>query len=428
VASGFAAAGAGAVAFYALARPAISNLTQDYTKLQSAQSAYQFAQQKAAVAPTAANLKAEKAALVNLQAVRRGMTADEGSAAAGISRLSAEYHKLTAAFAPEAFKVFNAGLRVANNLLPTITPFANTFANVLSKLLQQAAKFTASKGFADWLKQFHSLEGPALNSIGQGIGKVTVAIGKLMTTMSGKDVAHALNIAFGTLATTINVVAGAIHRFMQNWDGMSSAAAKAGKAIAQTASDITSSVEAMVGHVVSAWNRMVSGIQTAASAVVRVAASIPGRILGALGNLGSLLFDAGRAVIDGLIHGIESAMGGLLHVVSSIAGFIAAHKGPLDYDRTLLVPHGEAIMQGLMDGMQSRMPDLMRELGGISGAISGTRFPSARMGAGGTGAGAGNIQLEILPAGASAFEQFMVLALRKWVRLRGGNVQTALGH
>lgn len=45
---------------------------------------------------------------------------------------------------------------------------------------------------------------------------------------------------------------------------------------------------------------------------------------------------------------------------------------------------------------------------------------------GGHGAPA-HVVLEVAPGGASAFEQFMLQALRRWVQVRGGNVQSALG-
>ena len=57
---------------------------------------------------------------------------------------------------------------------------------------------------------------------------------------------------------------------------------------------------------------------------------------------------------------------------------------------------------------------------------------SQRMLGGGGGGGVGTVQLEVLPGGASAFEQFMVMALRSWVRARAGNatdsVQKAFGQ
>lgn len=45
------------------------------------------------------------------------------------------------------------------------------------------------------------------------------------------------------------------------------------------------------------------------------------------------------------------------------------------------------------------------------------------------GGGTLAVQLEVLPGGASAFEQFMVTAIREWVRVKGsGNVQQAFGR
>jgi len=99
--------------------------------------------------------------------------------------------------------------------------------------------------------------------------------------------------------------------------------------------------------------------------------SIPHRIVAALGNLGGLLISAGRAVISGLISGIESQIPGLSSVVSGITSLISNLKGPLPHDLTLLVPHGRAIMQGLMDGIGSRKGELAAMLGGLTGGIPG---------------------------------------------------------
>jgi phage-related protein len=156
--------------------------------------------------------------------------------------------------------------------------------------------------------------------------------------------------------------------------------------------------------------------------VVSFFAGLPGRILSALGNLGSLLLHAGESIMDGLLHGIMAGWNKVASFVSGIAGTIASLKGPLDYDLVLLVPHGRAIMQGLMNGIGSRMPDLAAQLGGVSRMIGG--MP----GGGPGGRGGGPLQLQVMPGGGSAFEQFMVLAMRNYVRVRGGDVQSVLGH
>ncbi len=138
----------------------------------------------------------------------------------GVSGLAGEFGKLSTAFAPQVFKVFSDFLNIANNLLPVVTPFATTFADALDKMLKKVGQFTQSKGFQDWIGQFHSLEGPALNSIGDGIGKVAIAIGKLLTTMSGKDVANAISIAFGVIAGAIDVVRVVVSGTMKAWDSL----------------------------------------------------------------------------------------------------------------------------------------------------------------------------------------------------------------
>lgn len=125
-------------------------------------------------------------------------------------------------------------------------------------------------------------------------------------------------------------------------------------------------------------------------AVLEFIKSIPGKIVSALGNLGSLLYNAGRAIITGLLNGIKSALGAVWDEVSSIAGKIADLKGPLPYDMKLLVPNGEALMAGLSAGLahgfQTEVAPLLAgitatvgQTGGDSYSFSGPlSFPNIR--------------------------------------------------
>jgi phage-related protein len=474
VGSGLAAAGAGAGAFYLLAHPAISNLSADVKSLGAANQALGIAQQKYLIDPTKAHAKALHEAQVQYQAIYKQMGQDAGPAAAGVLKLHDEYVKLSSAFAPQAFQVFGAGLKVISGLLPAIVPFASTFASVLTKLLGQLGKFTASKGFADWLKQFHGLEGPALNSIGEGIGKVAVAFGKLLTTMSGKDVAHALNLAFGGIAGAINLIAGGVRNAMQAWDLMSRGASAAVHGVASAwdwlaghVSGAIHNVESFISHL--SWSKIRNGLAEAVSSVISflhglpakiqgifapaitwlnkagvnivtgllngiIAAApqviswwqgLPAKIVGALGNMRSLLVKAGQALISGLISGIQSQLPSLLGILANVATTIAEHKGPIEKDRQLLVPHGQAIMAGLMAGIGSRRPELKSLLAGVTGDISGTLAHARAAGAAGGGGSHYEIHLHGVIDSQGAAREIHQL-MREYKR-NGGGAALGLG-
>ena len=318
IVSGFAAAGAGAGAFYVLAHPAINNLMGDIKALGAANQAAGFAQQKAQLDPTKANLQAAQNAQLRYQAIYRQMGADAGPAAAGALKLHDAFVKLTTAFQPQVFKILGDGISILTHLLPAAVPLATAFAKALDPLLKQADRFVQSKGFADWLKQFTSLVGPSVTAIGEGVGKVAVAFGKLLTTMNAADVAKSIGIAFNTVAAIISGTAAVVARLMSNWDQMSSAAKHA-------ASDV-----------VAAFKGMAAGISASWATAIAVIGAIPGKIKGFFADAGSWLVQAGRNIIMGLVHGIESmigavasAIGGVVSKIRSFLPFSPAREGPL---------------------------------------------------------------------------------------------------
>lgn len=96
---------------------------------------------------------------------------------------------------------------------------------------------------------------------------------------------------------------------------------------------------------------------------------LPGRILGALGDLGSLLLDAGGQIMSGLWEGLKAGFGKVQEFVGGIGSWIADHKGPKQYDLNLLVPAGGWIMTGLQKGIADDMPALGSTLSDVSWMI-----------------------------------------------------------
>lgn len=100
--------------------------------------------------------------------------------------------------------------------------------------------------------------------------------------------------------------------------------------------------------------------------VVDWAAGIGGSIIDALGDMGSLLFDQGSAIIEGFLNGLKSMWDSVTGWVSGIGEWIAENKGPIDYDRVLLIPHGKAIMAGLQEGMQTGFTGVQDDVLGMA--------------------------------------------------------------
>lgn len=101
----------------------------------------------------------------------------------------------------------------------------------------------------------------------------------------------------------------------------------------------------------NAWEGIKTGVSNGINNVLSFIRELPGKIVSALGDTGSLLVNAGRSIINGLLDGLKSAWDNVTGWISGVGDWIAAHKGPEDYDKKLLVPAGKWIMEGLGKGL-----------------------------------------------------------------------------
>lgn len=127
-------------------------------------------------------------------------------------------------------------------------------------------------------------------------------------------------------------------------------------------SDVASWVGEMASNAVSAGQEFLDGISQGFNSAVEFVTSIPGKILGALGDLGGLLWDAGSQVIDGLLGGLKSAWDGVTGWFGEITSMIPNLKGPASEDAKLLTDNGELIIGGLLGGMERKWTDVERFL------------------------------------------------------------------
>lgn len=129
----------------------------------------------------------------------------------------------------------------------------------------------------------------------------------------------------------------------------------------------------------SKFGEMKNSVQNKFNEVVSFVRGIPGKIKSALGNVGGILRNAGASIINGFLNGLKSAWGKVTDFVGGIAGWIASHKGPISYDRKLLIPAGEAIMGGLRKSMLAGWAQIQHDVASMGFGIRNDFTANARM-------------------------------------------------
>ncbi|MFD9834506.1 hypothetical protein [[Kitasatospora] papulosa] len=132
-------------------------------------------------------------------------------------------------------------------------------------------------------------------------------------------------------------------------------------------------VGAMVTEIPAAGKRMAAGfvaqIQTMILQTGARIAELPGRIRGALPSPSSILSNAGRLIMQGLINGITSMIPSLSGVLNGITAKIPDWKGPKRKDAALLTPAGKSIIKGLVAGIDASTASLRSKLTSITNLI-----------------------------------------------------------
>jgi phage-related protein len=245
--------------------------------------------------------------------------------------------------------------------------------------------------------------GPALVPLGEAIGELVVALAPVLPVLAQfiavlaqlaipiikllaavliplTPVLNYMALAIGEVAKALGMidweeVGGAIGgAFADAWRAVSEFAVNAARAIFEFGE--------MLGRKL---REFIENIATFVSNSIEFITSLPGRILDALGDFGSLLIQKGRDLISGLWAGIQG-MGGWLW--SQITGFIDRFlTGPIKAALGIHSPStvmrdevGKQIPAGIEEGVRAGLPGLAGLIGGIVPGSSGQAVGGAAAG------------------------------------------------
>lgn len=202
---------------------------------------------------------------------------------------------------------------------------------------------------------------PVVTEVASVIVQVAASIISVVVPVI-QQILGAVQAAMPTIQAVITTVMGAVLAVIQTvWPAIKGIIDGAMTVIKTV---ITAVMQAINGDWQGAWNTISGFLKGAWDGIKRAVsdgikgvcdffAGLGGKILNAIGDLGSLLWDAGKSIIDGLWRGLKSAWDNVTGWFGEITSSIPKLKGPRSVDAKLLVDNGRVIMDGLLGGMRS---------------------------------------------------------------------------
>lgn len=143
----------------------------------------------------------------------------------------------------------------------------------------------------------------------------------------------------------------------------------------------------VVVRAVSKVGEFTSGIKRKFGEAIDFVKGIPGKVKGALGNVGDLLKSAGGDIINGFIRGISDGFRRVKDKLGELTSLLPDWKGPKALDKVILRDNGRLVINGFVDGMKDRESSVRAYLGGLTtdlsaAASAGASGPSSAVPAG----------------------------------------------
>lgn len=248
------------------------------------------------------------------------------------------------------------GIMAVVNAMTGGQPAGTSFGNVLNAVASAAQTVGGwLKTAGNWISQNLDLVTPLVAAIGGAVAVVTAVTTAMQLAAAAQALLNAV-MAANPIMLVITLIAALVAGLTYFF-----ACTNTGRAIWSSFTNfIAGCVSGILGwfsglgsSIGGAFNNAANSAKNTWNGVVSWFRGIPGTIGGFFSGAGTLLYNAGASIISGFLSGLKSMWSNVTGWISGIGDWIKAHKGPISYDRRLLIPAGQAIMTGFAQGLNT---------------------------------------------------------------------------
>ena len=277
-----------------------------------------------------------------------------------------------------AFQIWGTYIQgVINAVFPFIQTVIESVMNVINAIISTI--LAAVQG--DWDGVWNGIKDIA-KSVWDGIGNIIQAGVDLIKNL----IDNALNFIKGIFESIWNAIKGTVKDV---WNGIKDTVSNAIENVQNTVENVLNSIKdffsdawnAATETVSNAWNNITNAVSNGVNNVINFVRDIPNKIKSFFSNAGSLLLDAGRQIINGLIRGITSAVSGAISAVKNAVGSIIdgakSLLGIASPSKVFRDEIGKYIPEGLAIGIERSTPDATKAIQGMTDSLMVSANPLA---------------------------------------------------